>query len=329
MKDMSRSSENEIVLTVRDRRRVKQFTIDNMILDEWFPLIGETGFAIYSLFVRMSNPNHGESCSVSFSVMAEHLNMHNSTLSNYISFLELCGLIYRDRPEIILHDHEGRPVKRRQGNRANTYYVLDIQTISRERLNELKTAVSEHAFTHDYQSFFLGRIETWRPIQKLWASRRRQRIKTQVAQLALDLGEQPKSPPTANKQTHALLRRVGVIEAGSLKELGGHSPALVLALIWYAHVEHREWLKGDVSGWLKKQLRVGTVPPNGYLRLSEWWLGLDEDHREGFVENVFGWGAYMSEASQLEAAEAYELDEDVCKAAIAIGRKQLSEWIEF
>lgn len=202
--------EEEITLYIRDRRRAKQYIVDNLVMDHWFPIIGETGYAIYSLLVRMSHSEE-EKASVGFSTICEHLGVDSNgadapqlsraTVMYYISLLEHCALIYRDKPEtIVVNPATGEQTAKRQGNRSNTYYVLDVQEVTRESLDTIRAAIgSDAGISAKYRRIFNGRIARWKSIQQVWSGSRRRRIKTVVGQQALfndnAAGDPPKYDP--------------------------------------------------------------------------------------------------------------------------------------
>ncbi len=111
-------------IRIRDRREPQQFSIHNHIIDHWFPIITAKGYALYSLYCRMANKDE-ERCYPGYRMIAKHMGMGVSTVCDYNKLLVWCGLIHI------------QPGKR---NFPNDYYILDIPTVTPERLAHIKQA---------------------------------------------------------------------------------------------------------------------------------------------------------------------------------------------
>lgn len=306
--------------------------IDNIIIDEWFPLVGATGYTIYSLLVRMSNEKDGESVSGSFSLICEHLGITRPTLAGYLTLLEQCQLIYRDRPEVIIVQN-GREKRKRNGNRSNTYYILDIQAVTKERLAAIRQFYEEaedDSTLEGFKTLFLRRVDEWRPIQKLWSKGRQRRIKTVVGQQELPFGDGRKPqddvpghdvPPLADI-TLALFEAIDVRTPAIIDELGHHDPMLVLAQIWHTVTE--SWVNPDKrAGVVINNLRKGIAPPAGFTELAGRWLEMDEEEGESFYAIFYQLPHDFDEWEFSEAAE---------NAAVSLKKTKdfdFSDWEEF
>lgn len=283
------ANSGEIVIHVRDRRKPKQFIVDNLIMDEYFPLVGATGYSIYSLLVRMSNERDGEQARASLRMMCSHLSIESrSALGYYITLMEILGILFKDLPEAIIMQN-GRQVKKKMGNRTNYYYILDVKPVTPERLKAFKTAVqANEVFNDTYRTLFLKNIEDWRPIQSHWR-RPGKKIKTVVGQdsLPLDFGQDENTAPPstatmqdADPKSLEILRRIEITRPSLLQELGQHKPSDILALVWYGQTQ--SWMEDDrLSGYIIKNLgNDGAPAPKGFHQLASFWLQADEENRE-------------------------------------------------
>jgi hypothetical protein len=142
-------------IIVRDRRQKHQFSIHNRVVDEWLPIIGQTGYALYSLYVRMANRDD-ERCWPGYTLISKHLGIGRSSISDHNRLLEWCGLV---------HVEHGDP------NRPNEYYILDIPPVTPETLEKLRQAATDELSPKSkFRQTILNRLENWQPIQALWGS---------------------------------------------------------------------------------------------------------------------------------------------------------------
>lgn len=161
-------NENETI-TVRDRRKPRQFSIDNIVMDQWFPIIGETGFAFYSLLVRLARKGEEKSFP-GYTLISEHLGVGRSTVSAYAKLLTFCGLVH---------------VVSGNAHRSNTYYILEPSEVTPERLRMMLTKIQ--AFwpaENRYRKTFEKRIKSWHPLQSHFKAAKSDPL-TIEAQLAL------------------------------------------------------------------------------------------------------------------------------------------------
>ncbi len=327
--------QQEIVIHVRDRRKPKQYIVDNLIMDEYHPLIGNLGYSIYSLLVRMSNERDGEQARASLRMMCAHLGIESrAVLGYYITLMEMCGLLFKDLPEVIIIQG-GKRVKKKLGNRSSTYYILDVKPVTKERLKEIKTAVAtNNTFNDTYKQLFLRSIKSWKPIQQVW-SRPNTQIKTIVGQMALDLDDQvPESAPPppatlqeADPKSIEILRQVNITKPSLIQQLGQRKPDQILALIWYGRSQ--SWLEDDrISGYVIKNLAPdGAPPPKGFLELAKFWLEGDLEDRQAVAD------AYIFGGNAKSLAEDLNISLTAAKAAAQLSsqyatKNHLLEWLE-
>ena len=142
-------NENDTI-TVRDRRKPRQFSIDNSIIDQWFPLIGPTGYAFYSLLVRLARRDT-EMAFPGYTLISKHLGVSRSTVNAYAKFLAICGLIH---------------IRPGNSHRSNTYFILEPPQVTREKLIEILKGISRGFDLDDrYRGTFEKRVKSWRPLQ--------------------------------------------------------------------------------------------------------------------------------------------------------------------
>jgi hypothetical protein len=142
-------------IIVRDRRQKHQFSIHNRVVDEWLPIIGQTGYALYSLYVRMANRDD-ERCWPGYTLIKQHLSIGYSSVSDYNKLLEWCGLVH---------------IERGDATHPNEYYILDIPPVTPETLEKLRQAATDELSPKSkFRQTILNRLENWQPIQALWGS---------------------------------------------------------------------------------------------------------------------------------------------------------------
>ena len=141
-------------IVVRDRRQPKQFSIANVVIDEWLPIIGLPGYAIYSLYVRMAGLAD-ERCWPGYTLIKTHLGLGKSTISDYNKLLYFCRLI---------HIEEG------DRHNTNNYYILDVPEVDTDALHHIRRqAEAELSSGSKLRRTILKRLDRWEPIQALWA----------------------------------------------------------------------------------------------------------------------------------------------------------------
>ncbi len=172
-------NENETI-TVRDRRKPRQFSIDNSIIDQWFPLIGPTGYAFYSLLVRLARKDTEEAFP-GYTLISKHLGVSRSTVNAYAKFLAICGLVH---------------IRPGNSHRSNTYYILEPPPVTREKLLEVLEGISKGFDLDDrYRGTFEKRVKNWRPLQSHFRNTA-ESTKQEPAQLHLFEGGTPAEHPS-------------------------------------------------------------------------------------------------------------------------------------
>jgi hypothetical protein len=142
-------------IIVRDRRQRHQFSIHNRVIDEWLPIIGQTGYALYSLYVRMASRDDERSWP-GYTLISKHLRIGRSSISEHNRLLEWCGLV---------HIEHGDP------NRPNDYYILDIPPVTPEALEKVRQAATDELSPKSkLRQTVLKRLEEWQPIRALWGN---------------------------------------------------------------------------------------------------------------------------------------------------------------
>ncbi len=173
-------SQDEIIIRVRDRRKARQFSIDNLIMDEWFPVITLRGFTLYSFYCRMAN-GKDERCFPGYSLIRTHLGMGKTSISDYNKLLTWCGLI---------HIQSGNE------NKSNDYYILDVPKATPERINAIKEkAEAELNGDSKFLTQVLKRLESWQPLRAHWKEGTKQIVVVHPNQLSLFPNDQGGSPP--------------------------------------------------------------------------------------------------------------------------------------
>ena len=113
------------LIVVRDRRKFNQFTIHNVLVDHWVPIVGQIGFLLYVFYTRLSNKEN-EKAFPGYTLMQKHLKLGRGSISDHNKLLVWCGLI---------HIEEG------SRNKANDYYILAVPEVTPEALAEIKALV--------------------------------------------------------------------------------------------------------------------------------------------------------------------------------------------
>src|SRR5829696_8934298 len=95
---------------VRDRRRASWFSVDNEVLDDFGPLIGLHGFAVYCALSRHAYAGD-EEANVSLTTLCTHLKMGRAKLLETLGELRDVGLI---------------AIERGDRKTTNTYTLLEV-----------------------------------------------------------------------------------------------------------------------------------------------------------------------------------------------------------
>ncbi len=142
-------------IVVRDRRTRYQFSVHNDIIDQWFPIIGPVGFALYSLYTRMAS-SADESSYPGYDYIMSVLDIKNRhTVADYNNLLAWCSLV---------HITPGGPP-----NVSNTYYVLDVPEVTQEKQLAIRAAAQaefEQRSDKRFLSLVLKRLDAWKPFSE-------------------------------------------------------------------------------------------------------------------------------------------------------------------
>ena len=164
-------------IIIRDRRKPRQWSTDNLIQDHWRPILGATGFDLYSLYLKLANKND-ERAFPGYALIQGHLNYSSSTIRNYNLLLVWCELIHIE-----------------SGNRfaANNYYILDVPEATPERLSRIRAAAQGWNKDADFIHTIIKRLDQWQPLQH-WFGRNKAQHNLVVIhpnQLAIDMADTP------------------------------------------------------------------------------------------------------------------------------------------
>ncbi len=209
---MGQRNGRDVIVRVRDRRARHQFSIHNRVMDEWYPIVGAPGFALYGLYCRMANKRDERSW-MPYSTIQAHMGMGPGTISDYNKLLVWCKLI---------HIEEG------DSRLANDYYILNIPLVTDEALaavreaaladQERRTAVrEERAVKFDrgglsekaakvrekgvdkFVNMVLKRLDKWEPLQTQWKkNKERPTVVRPPAQMSLFSDGDSASPAELN-----------------------------------------------------------------------------------------------------------------------------------
>lgn len=103
-----------------DGRRKQWFSVDNIVVDEYLPKIGDKAFSLYCVLARMAENETGK-CFPRQSVLERLLGWSNSTVRRALRTLVEWGLV--QRVERFRDDTDGSQM-------ANDYYLVDVQARS-------------------------------------------------------------------------------------------------------------------------------------------------------------------------------------------------------
>ncbi len=130
------------------------FQTKNEVMHEYVPIIGATGFLLYSFYKSMANRGAGNAAFPSYELVRKHLGLATSTTNRYNWLLEACSLI--------------RIVK---GNARsnNLYRLLKVNPISPELLAQLTESLQpEPTDGKEWAKFkaaTLESVEIWKPLR--------------------------------------------------------------------------------------------------------------------------------------------------------------------
>ena len=310
-------------IVVRDRRAPYHYTIQNIVMDEWRPLIGSIGLDIYNLLCRFAMWRDNERSSISYTVFQRFLGHSRATIWTYLRLLELCELIYRETPGSVDIVKNGKRTKKRVNNTPNNYYILEPQKVSSEFLENLKTAIrKEDGMDDNFKSSFVESANTWKSFDMAFGSSRpRASITPVVDQPSLfgDSSDDDSLPaPQVSIITKRMFNRISILDEKTIAEFAHLEPSVILAVIWHGRTE--QWINPDrFSGYVIKTLRKGTIPPHGFIYLAEKWLNMTRNERHAFAMN--NW-PYIKTYRESQVAHELDVSETVATSILALIKSQ-------
>jgi len=163
------------LITVRDRREPRQFSVHNRLIDEWLPIIGVNGLVLYAFYVRLSN-RVDERAFPGFKLINRHFGFSRQTIWLYNRLLVWCDLIH---------------IEAGDRRRSNDYYILPTPRCDEDALLRIGRRVAGGLDEKvEYQARFrrlvMERIGDWCSIQELWAKPGPKVVVTR-AQMEMDL----------------------------------------------------------------------------------------------------------------------------------------------
>lgn len=95
MKEVERTTStpsSKLIIRVRNIEKAQWYWHANAVMDDYLPLIGMTAYTVYSTYCRRAI-NQTQSTKLPQDVIAKHLGVRKSTVSECVKVLEWCGLI--------------------------------------------------------------------------------------------------------------------------------------------------------------------------------------------------------------------------------------------
>ncbi len=166
-------------IVVRDRRKKRQYSIDNLIQDQWRPILTNVGYDLYSLYVKLSN-KADERAFPGYELIQGHMGYSPSTIRNYNCLLVWCELIHIE-----------------SGNQftSNDYYILEVNEVTPERIAAIRAAALAWNKDKKFVTALSHRLDTWHPLQHWFKkSRRHKPVVIHPSQMPLDLENGSQEP---------------------------------------------------------------------------------------------------------------------------------------
>jgi len=140
---------------VVDHETEKFFQTKNEVMHEYAPIIGATGFMLYSFYKSMANRAVGNATWPGYKLIKAHLGFDDSTISCYNWLLEHCEILKIERSEQGNNDH-------------NIYHLVTVNPITPELLTKLTEALQPQATDGQrWAKFKASRLEAvmaWQPL---------------------------------------------------------------------------------------------------------------------------------------------------------------------
>lgn len=332
---MSTSTKKDQFLIPRDRRSRHQFSIANGILEDYYRILGQTGFALLSLLTYSANSKQDETTYISFSYIGEFMGISSRTITNYLALLEICGLVHRQRPDEV-EGVELPSQKTYKGNLSNTYYVLDAPSLDTEKVAELAGLLAMSPLPTTFKETVTKRMRSWFSLSDFQKSRKRHYIVTRSApplqppllsdaDADLMTGEAATSPPSVMFfSTESILRKVNILTPKLIERYKILSPIYILSVIFTGYQTFGERLVDDsFGGWVVSQLRAKLAPPPYMNSLSKKWIeNFASDEDVSLRELILGHSGHYLHGGQLRMIG---LNEDEIKAVMQI-KDRLRLW---
>lgn len=243
---------------VRDQRVAPWFSIDHAVILDWLPVIGQTGYALYSIYMSLAAqklPSPG------IRRLANHVTASPQSIIFANRVLEWAGLI-----AITAGDHET----------SNIYDVLDVPAVSEERLQYIAAAALEDAvLQQDYAAYYRRRLldacQHWQPFWQRRAGILRAKAEPEPEPAPPTLlrakGAEP-DPATAvppePADLAARLAAIGLADGKAAELIAAHEPGYLAG--WLSWIENKaaedpRYFKRSIAGYLLRVVANGDQAP--------------------------------------------------------------------
>jgi len=129
------------------------FQTKNEVMHEYVPIIGATGFLLYSFYKSMANRAAGNTTFPSYELVRKHLGMAATTVNRYNWLLEACGLI---------------KIVRGNARSNNVYRLLKVTPVTPELLVKLTQALqpieTDNKEWVRFKATTLESVKAWQPL---------------------------------------------------------------------------------------------------------------------------------------------------------------------
>jgi len=133
------------------------YRVKNWVAQEWLPIIGVHGMAIYDVLSSSANREHGNSWFFSLNTLSEYMQISRQTIILYSWLLEACDLIH---------------VTSGDETHANVYTILEPSHVTAEALDKLRTTLSLETEVgqswREFKQATLKRIDKWKKLRDCW-----------------------------------------------------------------------------------------------------------------------------------------------------------------
>lgn len=233
---------------IRDQRIAPQAHIDHGVILDWLPVIGQTGFALYSIYMSLAGqklPSPG------IRRLASHIGAGPQSIRFSNRVLEWAGLI-----AITPGDQET----------SNTYDILDVPPVTEDRLKHIVTAAMEDSvLQRDYASYYRRRLlaacHNWQPFWQRRPGMLRPSDTPSAPAPAAATATATAADPTNLASRLAALAMTGATAADVIAK----QPADYLSgwLDWMEWKLSQEpgYFKHSAAGYLLRVLEKGDDPP--------------------------------------------------------------------